>query len=169
MSKPTPQKKATGREVAQVGRFGIIGIVNTLIDFSILNIITRVTVLPIYLANIPATTVAMLFSFFANRYYVFTSASKSKPLWRQALEFFPITAFGLYVIQGSIIYFFEFVWTAPVDVLVNIVHWIGLNGVFDDQFVRTNSVKIVATLASLTWNYIMYKKVVFKQDARDAK
>jgi putative flippase GtrA len=157
--------KTAKREVAQVGRFGIVGIINTLIDFIILNMISRATGWSDEIANIPAVMVAMTFSFFANRHFVFNAGEK-KDIGRQALEFFPITAFGLIVIQGAVIYFFENIWRYPVELGLAFADWANIIGTagIDAQFVETNGVKIVATAASLVWNYLMYKKVVFKTE-----
>lgn len=170
--KTTSKKPSTvGKEAAQVGRFGIVGVANTLIDFGLLNLITRSTNLNDVTANVFSASVAMVFSFFANRYFVF-HAGKQKSLGRQALEFFPITAFGVIVVQAAVIYFFEQLWTWPVHVVVSIFTSIGVIGLHvgpitvDDKFVITNGVKVLATIASLTWNYIMYKKVVFKDTSQ---
>lgn len=163
MKEKKPSAKSVKHEAAQVGRFGIVGIINTLIDFIILNLVSRATGWSDEIANIPAVMVAMVFSFFANRHFVFKSGEK-KDIARQALEFFPITAFGLIVIQGVVIHFFENIWRYPVELglaLANWLHIIGTAGI-DAQFVETNGVKLVATAASLVWNYLMYKKVVFK-------
>jgi putative flippase GtrA len=155
--------KQAGREVAQVGRFGIVGIINTLIDFIILNIVSRATGWSDEIANIPAVMVAMTFSFFANRHFVFKGGQK-KDIVQQAIEFFPITAFGVIVVQGVIIYFFENIWRYPVELGVGFAEWANIIGTagIDAQFVETNGVKLAATFASLVWNYLMYKKVVFK-------
>lgn len=169
----TTQKKSSsvGREAAQVGRFGIVGVANTLIDFGLLNLITRVTNLNDVTANVFSACVAMVFSFFANRFFVF-HAGKQKSLGRQALEFFPITAFGVIVLQAAVIYFFEELWLWPVNFVVSIFTSIGVIGMHigpvtvDDKFIITNGVKVLATVASLTWNYIMYKKVVFKDTSK---
>ncbi|MFO0954957.1 MAG: GtrA family protein [Candidatus Saccharibacteria bacterium] len=161
MNKTQKKPSTVGKEAAQVGRFGIVGIANTAIDFIVLNIISRATGWSDVVANVPAVMVAMTFSFFANRYFVFHSG-QTKSIGRQALEFFPITAFGLIVIQGVVIWFFESVWLGPVNFGVAVAQAIGVLNFVDKQFVITNGVKAVATLASLIWNYLMYKKVVFK-------
>jgi len=168
-AKTAPQPKSSpnvGKEAARVGRFGLVGIVNTLIDFAILNVVSRVFGLSDLAANIPATTVAMVFSFFANRTFVFR-ANRSKAdrayTYRQALRFFAFTAFGLYGIQSGIIYLFEHVWTTPVGVGVYVAQSLGLLELVDKKFIVTNGVKLVATAASLIWNYVMYKRFVFKE------
>ncbi|MCC7543372.1 GtrA family protein [bacterium] len=156
-----PRTKAT-HEVARVGRFGIVGILNTLIDFGTLNLLTRLFGLSNLAANIPATTIAMLFSFFANRNFVFKAHTHDSQL-KQALCFFAFTAFGLYVLQSSVIYFFEQVWVWPIGVGVHVAQTLGVTRLVDDQFIVTNGVKAVATVVSLSWNYLTYKRFVFKE------
>ncbi|HEY2003495.1 MAG TPA: hypothetical protein VGH44_00060, partial [Candidatus Saccharimonadia bacterium] len=51
-------------------------------------------------------------------------------------------------------------WTDPVSLGLNTAHLLGLTG--HDQFLIKNGAKAIATVISLSWNYIMYKKVVFK-------
>ena len=161
-SKSQPKKDVAVHEAAQVGRFGIVGILNTLIDFGTLNLLTRLFGLSDLMANIPATTIAMLFSFFANRNFVFKAHSHGSQV-EQAVRFFLFTAFGLYVLQSGINYVFEHVWVWPVGVGVHFAQTIGITKLVDDQFIVTNGVKAVATLASLTWNYLTYKRFVFKE------
>lgn len=169
MPETKPQSKQShsphvkvAHEAAQVGRFGIVGIINTLIDFGTLNLLTRLFGLSNLAANIPATTIAMLFSFFANRNFVFKADSHDSQL-KQAIRFFAFTAFGLYVLQSGVIYFFEQVWVWPIGVGVHVAQTIGVTRLVDDQFIVTNSVKALATLVSLTWNYLTYKRFVFKE------
>ncbi len=151
--------EAKGRtEVKRVGKFGVVGIANTLIDFGLYNLLTSLG-LSYVAANLPSTTVAMIFSYFANQRYVFKSEERS--LYQAGL-FFVVTAFGLWVIQNGVIYLLTQVWTGPLNLAVNVVHSIGLGGLFSNDFVIKNGAKVVATIASLTWNYLMYKKVVFK-------
>jgi putative flippase GtrA len=146
-------------EIKRVGKFGIVGIINTLLDFGIFNALTKFAHFGLIQANIVSTTCAMLFSFFANKKVVFKQEGGS--VVRQAILFFAITAFGLYVIQNGIIYLLTDLWIGPINLFVNIIRSVGIN-FFSDGFYINNGAKAIATLASLTWNYIMYKKVVFK-------
>jgi putative flippase GtrA len=102
--------------------------------------------------------VAMVFSFIANKQMVFEKRSGS--LTRQAATFFLATAFGLYVIQNGIIILLTQVWLDPVHLGVAAAHLVGLR--HDDGFVIKNTAKIIGTIASLIWNYYLYKLVVFK-------
>lgn len=126
-------------------RFTIVGSINTVIDFSILFTLTTLFNIPKELANFISTFVAFLFSFFANKKYTFKSTSKN--LKKQFLLFTIVTLFGLWVIQTIII-------TAITPVFTNL-------GVNKPAALLIS--KLIATAASLIWNYTLYSRVVFKK------
>jgi putative flippase GtrA len=153
------KKQAPAAEIKRVGRFGAVGIINTLLDFFIFNFCSKFLQFGLIQSNVISTTIAMVFSFLANRKVVFKQERGS--ILKQAVIFFAVTAVGLYVIQNGIIYFLTSVWTAPLNLAVSIVRGLGIH-LFSDAFYINNGAKAVATLASLTWNYLMYKRVVFR-------
>jgi putative flippase GtrA len=157
MTNPSPQQVA---EAKRVGKFGLVGIINTLIDFAIYNVLFGLYGLDVRLANIVSTTCAMAFSFTANKQLVF--ARKSGSILKQAITFYAVTAFGLYVLQTGTIHILAHIWTAPLELAVSMVHGLGLEPIFSDTFIINNGAKAVGTVLSLTWNYMMYKKVVFR-------
>jgi putative flippase GtrA len=146
--------------IAQVGKFGIVGILNTVLDFVIFNILSSKRVgmgkIP---ANICSTTVAMIFSFFANRTAVFEAGSGDPA--KQAVLFFVVTGFGLYVLQSGVLYLLLRQWKWPAKLTTAFLKVTHLNKRFSTDFVLKNGAKVVATLVSLTWNFFMYKYVVF--------
>lgn len=145
-------------ELKRVGKFGLVGAINTIIDFSLYNLLSAVAGFSLIAANLTSTSVAMVFSFVANKQMVFEKGSGS--VTRQAATFFLVTAFGLYVIQNGIIIVLTQVWLSPVHLGVATAHLVGLQ--HDDGFVIKNTAKIIGTIASLIWNYYLYKLVVFK-------
>ncbi len=148
-------------EIKQVGKFGLVGIINTLLDFGLFNLFTSSLVgFSLYQANIISTTVAMAFSFFANKRLVFKQEGGN--LLKQALVFVAVTGFGLWVLQNGIIKLLVDVWPAPLNLAYSVVQVLGLDQILSQDFVTKNGAKAVATLVSLTWNYVLYKKVVFK-------
>jgi hypothetical protein cdiviTM7_02105 len=128
-------------------RFAIVGSINTALDFSILFILTMLFNVPKELANFISTSVSFLFSFFANKKYTFKSTSKN--LKRQFLLFTIVTLFGLWVIQTIII-------AATTPVFTNL----GINKPKPAALLIS---KLIATAASLIWNYTLYSRVVFKK------
>lgn len=160
MNKKVKAKPAY-QETKRVGKFGLVGIINTLIDVSLFNLLIILANFSQVPANLVSTTVAMTFSFFANKTFVFKN--KSDDYGRQAILFFLVTAFGLYVIQNVVIYTLTQVWQWPLEVGYAIVSIINLDEILGKTFIFNNGAKAFAILSSLSWNYIMYKKVVFRK------
>ena len=144
----------------QAGKFGIVGILNTLIDFTLFNVLSSKYVrMPKIAANICSTTVAMVFSFFANRQAVFAGGS-GDPV-TQAISFFAVTGFGLYVLQTGVLYLLLNHWKWPERLVHHALKVTRLNKRFSTDFVLKNCAKATAVGVSLFWNFFMYKYVVF--------
>lgn len=125
-------------------RFVAVGGINTAIDFGFLFLLKMIG-LPVIAANIGSTSLAFIFSFFANKKYTFKSRSKN--VRRELILFVLVTLTGLWLIQGSIIWF---------------LMWL-TNGSGYDESVRLLVTKLIATVVSLTWNYVFYSKLVFSE------
>ena len=147
-------------EVRRIGKFGAVGIVNTIIDFTLYNLLSSKTALTLIQSNLVSTTTAMTFSFFANKSVVFGSR-KGNP-YKEALIFFAVTAFGLYVLQNGVIHLLTVNWLGPVHLAISISHHLGLGKTLSDGFVVKNSAKLAGIVVSLIWNYLTYKRWVFK-------
>ncbi len=156
MSNTQPSRR---HEIVRAGKFGVVGILNTAIDFAIYNILSGIVGLTLVQSNIVSTTIAMTFSFLANRHVVFKGANQAS-VHRQILLFLAVTGFGLYILQTGTIKLLTEVWLAPLALVLALAHMLGISA--HDQFIIKNGAKAIATMVSLTWNYIMYKKVVFK-------
>lgn len=149
---------AVSDELVRLTRFGVVGIFNTLLDFAIFNALSGKTVgLSKIKANTISTTVAMIFSFYINRNYVFYGQGNE---FAQAAMFFGVTAFGLYILQNGVIYLLtdRMKWPRLLADKFTKSHRIP----FDSDFVLKNSAKIIGTFVSLAWNYVLYGKVVFR-------
>jgi len=123
-------------------RFGIIGVLNTGIDFGVYWILTRQIPLfsdrpYIYIANAISFVVATIFSFFANKTWTFKARTGNTSA--QAIKFFGVTTSGFFLNLGTFY----------------VIH--GLFGVFDIY------AKIGATAVSTAWNYTMSKTWVFNK------
>lgn len=155
-------------EAKRVGRFGIIGILNTLVDYSLFIGFTKVFSIPlesVWMAKLPSGAVAMVFSFIMNRTWVFKS--KSQNVAKQAAEFFPVTMVGVFVIQTGLVQLFS----SRLPFFGKLAYTIGESlkivslapEILTEAFVIKTVAFGIATLASLTWNYMMYKYVVFRK------
>ena len=123
-------------------RFGLVGAINTGLDFGILFILSAVS-FPAIPANYVSTSCALLFSFFANKKYTFRTETTN--LRRQVVLFLACTLTGLWVLQPLTIF-----------IVSNLFFSNSLDGF------SLLVCKLVATVVSLTWNYVVYNKYVFK-------
>ena len=123
-------------------RFILVGIANTAIDFFVLFELTALGV-ELILANMISTSVALTFSFFFNRSFTFRSSGRKTT---QILGFLAVTLVGLWVLQPLILVFF-----VPL-----------LTPVFDRELSIIGS-KMIATVVSMAWNYLLYDSLVFKK------
>ena len=126
-------------------RFGIIGGINTALDFGLLFVFSSLFGIPRGFANMLSTSISFIFSFFANKRYTFKSSSKENVV-REMVLFTVVTLFGLWVIQGLIIHLLT-------PVIINL-------GTTEELALLAS--KLIATVASLIWNYLLYSRVVFK-------
>ena len=128
--------------------FAAIGGLNTILDFVILFGLTSLGISSL-IANVFSTGSTFINSFGLNKKITFKSVSKSKKeLAREMALFIIVTLFGLWIIQGVIIFltlpFFESILkNLKISLLIS---------------------KLIATVFSLIWNFILYKKVVFNKN-----
>jgi putative flippase GtrA len=124
-------------------RFGIVGSANTAIDFGILLTLTSLGI-PAALANYPSSTAAVIFSFFANKQYTFQA--KGSNLKREVALFLVFTLLAAWALQPLTILLVEYL-LSPLNLSATISVVIA---------------KVVATIATLIWNYVTYSRFVFK-------
>lgn len=134
------------RNKSQKGRFIAVGGINTALDFGILFVLKSLG-LPVVSANIISTSVAFCFSFFANKKYTFKTSNKGN-VKRELFLFIIVTLFGLWVLQ-----------TITIKIITQL-----LTGSHLPDGIVLLVAKTFATVVSLTWNYMLYSRVVFKQD-----
>lgn len=131
-------------------RFGLVGVINTAVDFGILAMLAVLTSAPVLLANVISTSCALMVSYVLNKKAVFGDQSSDNT--RQVLQFLVITLSGLWLVQTAVI---------------SLVMWIisTLSSSFDPVTALLIG-KIFATGASLVWNYLWYSKVVFTKESK---
>jgi len=125
-------------------RFIIVGILNTSVDFLLLNIILLITSQPIVIANTISTGIAMVLSFTLNKRWSFES--KNKKYAREIILFLVVTIIGNWVINNGILFLIDK----------------SLEGYINSLY-SSNISKVIATFVSMLWNYFGYKYVVFRK------
>jgi putative flippase GtrA len=128
----------------QVVRYGAVGVINTCIDFGLLFLLKSLG-LPVEFANICSTGTTFIFSFFANKKYTFKTTDTN--VAREIVLFVVVTLFGLWVLQTIVINL-----TMPLA-----------KQIVGDQNIALLIAKLIATVVSLVWNYVLYNKLVFKK------
>lgn len=126
-------------------KFIIVGGANTVLDFALLFLFTNIGIDKI-IANYFSTSIAMLFSFFANKSFTFKDTSEKKK--RQFVLFIIVTLTGLWVLQPLIIW----------GVTSLTASYISSNEI--SLFIA----KLIATIATLIWNYLLYSRLIFKKN-----
>ncbi len=140
----------------QITLFGLVGLINTALDFVIYNLLTRK--IPRIPANICSTSVAMTFSFAAN-FFVFQPRTFDAP--GQATKFVIVTAISLYMIQNLVIYLTTNVWQRPTKWANSLAQKSQFTCQWSESFVSKNTVKLLATGCSLVWNFLWYRYYVY--------
>jgi len=122
-------------------RFILVGILNTGIDFVVLFALTKAGV-ELILANMISTSCALAFSFFVNRSFTFGSNGNK---YIQGAKFMLVTLTSLWVLQPVILLLITGALTPATGSDISLF-----------------GAKVVATVASMIWNYLFYDRYVFK-------
>lgn len=131
-------------------RFASVGMINTVIDIGLYTLLTK-TLFNALVANYISTTAGITVSFFLHKHFTFGKKRTSKPRM-EAISFTIITITGLWIIQPLVIYLSMHFLEAT-----SLTQSTGLTIVLLP--------KLLATIASLLWNYFLYKNVVFRDNA----
>jgi putative flippase GtrA len=135
------KSEKTRESLHQFIKFALIGVVNTVIDFSIYYILTRYTqafdvaTYRKYIANVISFFVATTFSFYSNR--IWTFEQKNKATFSEAARFYSTTSTG--IVLNSLLLF----------LLINIF-------TMNDLLA-----KFFATFVTIFWNYLLKRFWVF--------
>lgn len=131
--------------------FAGIGVLNTATDIGLF-VILRELGLALVLANIISTSVALAVSYSLNSRYTFGGTHSQRRLG----AFIAVTLSGLWLLQPTLLWLF-----LHMIELLGIDTFIG-HFVSDVSTVENALVKLCAVPFTLAWNYILYKRFVFK-------
>lgn len=141
---------------SRVGAFAVSGAINTMVDFLVLNAGLILFGLPLLIANVISVSAALCVSYFLNNNWVFKGHKTGS---NSVLLFIGITLFGVYILQSIVI----LVLSGDRTVIAQGIQYsLGLAGLESGGFIEANIAKILATVVSSIWNFLMYRRFVFK-------
>lgn len=156
--------------VKQGAKFGVVGISNTLIDYTIYITLTKVLNVPldqVYVVKFFSGTVAMINSFYWNRRWVFASRAG---IGKSGLRFLLATLVSIYAIQPSVVWLFSAT-TAGQSFGVfwfELARVLGIAGLVPEVLTKDFVIKTVAfgmgVIGSAIWNFTLYKLWAFRND-----
>ncbi|MDP2856038.1 MAG: GtrA family protein [bacterium] len=141
-----------GRRLAiiwQFAKFGLIGVLNTLLDFGVLNFLSYLTKVysgsTLILLNVFAFLAANINSYFWNKSWTFSSRSRNVAAEFGKFSIVSVIGFGI----NSLILW---ILTSLMNPLAGI-----------SPQIWENIAKLAATAIYTIWNFIGYKLIVFKE------
>jgi len=136
--------------IFQFAKFLTVGLANTAVDFGVLNFLMWTTKIysgkNIILLNSISFLIAVIHSYLWNKLWTFKAKEKTA-VAKQFLQFLIISIIGT-LLNSGIVYIIT-TWLSPAAGLSS-VSW-------------ANAAKLLATGASLVWNFVGYKFIVFKK------
>ncbi|NLE73770.1 MAG: GtrA family protein [Actinobacteria bacterium] len=141
-SLPLPRFLRRERILGQVVRFGLVGGLNTLVDYGLFNLLVVVFHMNPVAANPISVSAGIVNSFLWNKHWTFAGGGWHR-WYRQAVLFVVVSVIGLLINTGGL-------W------LLN--HLTGA-----DSVLALNLQKLGASIVSLTWNFVGYRFFVFSR------
>ena len=155
-------------------RFMIVGGINTTVDFAVLNILVLVGFTRSFflfgqefLVAVPlGILAAMVNSFLWNRVWVFSDTNQRGKTIRQVVLFVIVTIISVFIIQQILVNVLYYnVFTSGNTLFLNLTESIAAFVPFDIGSTLTllNLAKLIATVASITINFLSYRYIVFSR------
>jgi putative flippase GtrA len=125
----------------QVVRFGIVGALNTLVDFGLFNVLFHFVGLPLLVANSLSVAAGIANSFIWNKHWTFSAGGRAG--WkREVVIFVLVSVIGLLLNN------------AGIYVLTRLSGNMGV--------LALNLQKLAASAVSMTWNFLGYRLIAFR-------
>ena len=129
------------RLAGQVVRFGLVGVINTLVDFGLFNVLYHFVGLPLLAANSLSVAAGIANSFIWNKHWTFSAGGRGR-LRHEVITFALISVIGLLLNN------------AGLHVLTSLTGNMGI--------LALNAQKLVASVISMTWNFVGYRLIAFR-------
>lgn len=129
------------RLAGQVVRFGMVGALNTLVDFGLFNVLFHFVGLPLLVANSLSVAAGIANSFIWNKHWTFSAGGRAR--WkREVVVFVIVSVIGLLLNN------------AGIYVLTRLSGNMGV--------LALNVQKLAASVVSMTWNFLGYRLIAFR-------
>jgi putative flippase GtrA len=168
--------KETLKQAAKhrVSLFACIGIVNTIIDILLLNILriaTHTTTdqrTKLIVLNLVSASSVAVFSFFMNKRFVFKATHTKHTM---LAPFLLVTLSSIFILQSLVIAFSLDRFGSLARIFQDIASSFNIPILQHAtiNFYETNIAKIIATLGSMTWNYVWYNRVIFRKQSEGSR
>ena len=154
--------------VKQGAKFGLVGISNTVIDYTIYITVSKVFNIPInrvYLVKYFSGSVALINSFYWNRRWVFPGKAG---LGRTGIRFLTATLVSVYIIQPQMVRLFSATtfgqnFGAFWFKVAHSLHLVSVAPhIITQNFVTTTAAFAMGALTAAIWNFILYRLWAFK-------
>ena len=135
------------RERTRFLRFAVVGTIGAVVDFGIMNILRNIFLVPLVIAGSISFIVAVINNFLLNRYWTFPD-SRTKPLFRQLIEFSLVSIVGI-LIRIPILKFLE-------PIFYRLVLWLPLRFLpISPEALSANLTLAFAIIVVLFWNFFV--------------
>ncbi|MFC2028467.1 GtrA family protein [Chloroflexota bacterium] len=132
------------KEILRFIRFGFVGIIGAIVDFSIMNLLTRVFRFDLVSAGSISFTFAVISNFIFNRFWTYPD-SRSKKIEKQLVMFFIVNIIGI-SIRIPILHFIE-------PIISQTVGKISMISADQSIFLTNNITLAIAIVIVLFWNF----------------
>jgi putative flippase GtrA len=156
--------------VKQGAKFGLVGISNTIIDYTLYLTLSKVFNVPLektYLVKFFSGTVAMINSFYWNRRWTFRS---KVGIGQSGVRFVTATLVSIYAIQPGMVFLFSGTMAGQGvgRFWFQLAQTLGIVGLAPGLLTENWVIKTFAfgmgVIGSAIWNFTLYKLWAFKED-----
>ena len=142
---PAPLRR--DRVAGQVVRFGLVGVLNTLVDFGTFNLLAYVVGVPVLIAYPISVAAGIVNSFVWNKHWTFSAGDTGR--WsREAAVFVAVSIGGLLINYAGFV----------------VLHFL----IGDTSQLVVNLEKLAASIVSMVWNFLGYRFFAFRAHRRES-
>jgi putative flippase GtrA len=154
--------------VKQGAKFGLVGISNTVIDYTLYIAISNLLSVPldkVFTVKFFSGSVAMLNSFYWNRRWTFKSKAG---IGRSGVRFLVATLVSIWLIQPGMVWLFTNPLSGFGEFWFTLAFNLGLTNLLPNtltlEFVEKTVAFGMGVVGSAIWNFTLYKLWAFKED-----